>query len=162
MNTVFRHLFHYHFSENKRVLNLVRKLESKQLHEEVKYSIGSIMNHVQHLVYVDDGWLSDIADLVPLIDDPKELGLEALMDFTMDIEKRMFTFLSEQTDDDFFKQPIKDGEDKDLYLWQILFHMVNHGTDHRAQLHRLLHDQGVTTHSQDYVFHAYDNPVTSP
>lgn len=162
MNIVFRHLFHYHFSENKRVLDLVRKLESKQLHEEVKYSIGSIMNHVQHLVYVDDGWLSDIADLVPLIDDPKELGLEALMDFTMDIEKRMFTFLSEQTDDDFFKQPIKDGEDKDLYLWQILFHIVNHGTDHRAQLHRLLHDQGVPTHSQDYVFHAYDNPVTSP
>lgn len=160
MNTVFRHLFQYHFSENKRVFDLVRKLESKQLHEEVKYSIGSIMNHVQHLVNVDDGWLSDIADLVPLIDDPKELGLEALMDFTMDIEKRMFTFLSEQTDEDFFKQPIKDGEDKDLYLWQILFHIINHGTDHRAQLHRLLHDQGLKTQSQDYVFHAYDNPVT--
>jgi uncharacterized damage-inducible protein DinB len=160
VNTVFRHLFQYHFSENKRVFDLVRKLESKQLHEEVKYSIGSIINHVQHLVNVDDGWLSDIADLVPLIDDPKELGLEALMDFTMDIEKRMFTFLSEQTDEDFFKQPIKDGEDKDLYLWQILFHIINHGTDHRAQLHRLLHDQGLKTQSQDYVFHAYDNPVT--
>lgn len=159
MKTVFRHLFEYHFSENKRILELVGKLESKQLHEEVKYSIGSIMNHVQHLVNVDDGWLSDIADLVPLIDDPKELGLEALMDFTIEIEKRMFTFLSEQSDEDFFKKPISEGDDKDLYLWQILFHVVNHGTDHRAQLHRLLHDQGVKTASQDYVFHAYEHPV---
>jgi len=156
---VFNHLFHYHFSENKRLLALAQQLESKQLHDEVKYSIGSIMNHLQHLVNVDDGWLSDISELVPFIDDPKELGLDALMEFTLDIEKRMFSYLAEQSDDDFFRQPIKDGEDKELYLWQILFHVINHATDHRAQLHRLLHDQGVKTESQDYVFHAYEHPA---
>lgn len=117
------------------------------------------MNHLAHLVYVDDGWLSDIADLVPLLDKPKELGLEALMDFTLDIEKRMYTFLDGQSDEEFFRKPITDGEDKDLYLWQILFHIVNHGTDHRSQVHRLFHDQGVKTQSQDYVFHTYHNPV---
>lgn len=159
MNQLFTHLFHYHFKENKRILEIAKTVDVEKLHQEVNYSIGSIMNHLAHLVYVDDGWLSDIADLVPLLDDPKELGLEALMDFTLDIEKRMFTFLSEQTDEDFFRKPITDGEDKDLYLWQILFHIINHGTDHRAQLHRLLHDQGVKTQSQDYVFHAYENPV---
>ncbi|MGA1247938.1 MAG: DinB family protein [Candidatus Nanopelagicales bacterium] len=159
MKLTFEHLFQYHFSENKRVLEIAKSLSNEQLHQEVKYSLGSIMNHLAHLVYVDDGWLSDIANLVPLLDHLKELGLEALMDFTLDIEKRMATFLSEQTDEDFFRKPITDGEDKDLYLWQILFHIINHGTDHRAQLHRLLYDQGVTTQSQDYVFHAYDNPV---
>lgn len=117
------------------------------------------MNHLAHLVYVDDGWFSDIADLVPLIDEPQEFLLEALMDFTMDLEKRMFTFLSDQNDDDFFRKPINEGDDKDLYLWQILFHIINHGTDHRAQLHRLLHDQGVKTESQDYAFHAHEHPV---
>lgn len=159
MKQAFNHLFHYHFSENKRVLEIAKRLDNEQLHEEVEYSIGSIMNHLKHLVYVDDGWLSDIADLVPLSDEPQEFMLEALMDFTMEVEKRMFTFLSEQSDDDFFRKPISDGEDKDLYLWQILFHMINHGTDHRAQLHRLLDDQGVKTDSQDYVFHAYEHPV---
>ena len=159
MKVTFEHLFQYHFSENKRVLEIAQGLSNEQLHQEVKYSLGSIMNHLAHLVYVDDGWLSDIANLVPLLDHLKALGLEALMDFTLDIEKRMVTFLSEQTDEDFFRKPITDGEDKDLYLWQILFHIINHGTEHRAQLHRLLHDQGVTTQSQDYVFHAYDNPV---
>jgi uncharacterized damage-inducible protein DinB len=50
------------------------------------------------------------------------------------------------------------GEDKDLILWQVLLHVVNHGTDHRAQLLRLLNDLGVETTSQDYVFYMYDNP----
>ncbi|NOK62014.1 MAG: hypothetical protein GFH23_1086650n1, partial [Chloroflexi bacterium AL-N1] len=49
-----------------------------------------------------------------------------------------------------------EGEDKDLVLWQVLLHVVNHGTDHRAQLLRLLHDLGVRTTSQDYIFYVYD------
>ena len=57
------------------------------------------------------------------------------------------------------------GEDDDrlrrvrLRLWQVLLHVVNHGTDHRAQALRLLNDLGVETKSQDYVFHVYDHPV---
>jgi uncharacterized damage-inducible protein DinB len=39
----------------------------------------------------------------------------------------------------------------------VLLHVANHGTDHRAQLLRLLHDLGVKTTSQDYIFHVYDN-----
>jgi uncharacterized damage-inducible protein DinB len=35
--------------------------------------------------------------------------------------------------------------------------VVNHGTDHRAQILRLLHDFGVNTTGQDYIFYVYDN-----
>ena len=37
--------------------------------------------------------------------------------------------------------------------------MVNHGTDHRAQLLRNLNDLGVKTAYQDYIFYAYENLV---
>jgi len=47
--------------------------------------------------------------------------------------------------------------DEDLILWQVLLHVVNHGTDHRAQLLRLLNDLGVRTTSQDYIFYVYEN-----
>ena len=50
-------------------------------------------------------------------------------------------------------------EDADLYVWQVLLQLVNHGTDHRAQLLRCLHDMGIKTVSQDYIFYAYDVPV---
>ena len=56
-----------------------------------------------------------------------------------------------------FERPFEDGEDKDFILWQVLLHVVNHGTDHRAQLLRVLNDLGVKTTSQDYILYVYDN-----
>ena len=53
---------------------------------------------------------------------------------------------------------IAEGEDKDLILWQVLLHVVNHGTDHRAQLLRWLNDLGVNTEYQDYIFYVYGYP----
>ena len=46
-------------------------------------------------------------------------------------------------------------EDRALIVWQVLLHVVNHGTDHRAQLLRRLNDLGVETTSQDYIFYVY-------
>jgi len=67
-------------------------------------------------------------------------------------------YLVELRDDMLFDKPIKEpDEDKDLMLWQVLIHVVNHGMDHRAQILRLLHDLGVKTTSQDYIFYAYGN-----
>jgi uncharacterized damage-inducible protein DinB len=76
------------------------------------------------------------------------------------IEQRMRDFLAALQDEMLFQKPFPDHpEDKDLILWQVLVHIVNHGTDHRAQLLRLLNDLGVNTESQDYVFYAYEHPL---
>ncbi len=69
----------------------------------------------------------------------------------------MRAYLAELRDAMLFERPFADGEDKDLILWQVLLHVVNHGTDHRAQLLRLLNDLEVPTTSQDYIFYVYDN-----
>jgi uncharacterized damage-inducible protein DinB len=56
-----------------------------------------------------------------------------------------------------FEKPIQEPiEDRNLAVWQVLIHVINHGTDHRAQILRILHDLGVKTTSQDYVFYVYD------
>jgi uncharacterized damage-inducible protein DinB len=74
------------------------------------------------------------------------------------VEQSMRDYLAVLRDDTLFDKPIKEPEeDKDLIVWQVLLHVVNHGTDHRAQLLRLLNDLGVKTTSQDYIFHVYDN-----
>jgi uncharacterized damage-inducible protein DinB len=71
----------------------------------------------------------------------------------------MRAYLAELRDDMLCNKPIKEPEeDQDLCVWQVLLHVVNHGTDHRAQLLRLLNDLGVETSSQDYIFYVYDNP----
>ena len=70
----------------------------------------------------------------------------------------MRDYLAELRDDNLFDKPIEEPEeDKDLFVWQVLLHVANHGTDHRAQILRLLNDLGVKTTSQDYIFYVYDN-----
>jgi uncharacterized damage-inducible protein DinB len=74
------------------------------------------------------------------------------------VEQSMRDYLAELRDDMLFDKPIEDPEeDKNLMVWQVLLHVVNHGTDHRAQLLRVLNDMGVKTNSQDYIFYVYDN-----
>jgi uncharacterized damage-inducible protein DinB len=71
----------------------------------------------------------------------------------------MRDYLAALRDEMLFDQPIEEpDEDRGLIVWQVLLHVVNHGTDHRAQLLRLLSDLGVETTSQDYIFYVYDNP----
>ena len=45
----------------------------------------------------------------------------------------------------------------DMLVWEVLFHVLNHGTDHRAQVLSMLNQQhGVKTFPQDYVFFIWD------
>jgi uncharacterized damage-inducible protein DinB len=72
------------------------------------------------------------------------------------VEQMMRAYLAGLRDDMLVDKPIKEPEeDKDLIVWQVLLHVVNHGTDHRAQILRLLNDLGVETTSQDYIFYVY-------
>jgi Uncharacterized protein conserved in bacteria, COG2318 len=73
------------------------------------------------------------------------------------IEAQMRAYLAQLRDDMLFARPIVEpAEDRDLMVWQVLIHVVNHGTDHRAQMLRALYDFGVETTSQDYIFFAYE------
>ena len=65
----------------------------------------------------------------------------------------MRAYLAALGDEMLFAKPIKEPEeDKDLIVWQVLLHVANHGTDHRAKLIRVLNDLGIKTTSQDYIF----------
>jgi uncharacterized damage-inducible protein DinB len=39
--------------------------------------------------------------------------------------------------------------------WQALMHIANHGTDHRAQVLRALHDFGAPTFDQDFILYLW-------
>jgi uncharacterized damage-inducible protein DinB len=74
------------------------------------------------------------------------------------VEQRIRGYLAALQDQMLFDTPIEEpDEDRVLIVWQVLLHVVNHGTDHRAQLLRLLNELGIKTTSQDYIFYVYDN-----
>ena len=158
----FRHFYDYHFTENRKLWDsYVTPLSLEQFTQHVDYSHGSVRDQIVHLINADELWFSELRGVEPsepfppsTFDDRKII--RAHWD---EVEQNMRDYLAELRDDMLFDKPIEEPEeDKDLIVWQVLLHVANHGTDHRAQLLRLLNDLGVKTTSQDYIFYVYDHP----
>ncbi|HTP03272.1 MAG TPA: DinB family protein [Anaerolineales bacterium] len=157
----FRHLYGYHFSENRAMWDrYVASLTQEQFTQEAGYSHGSVRNQLVHMVSADQTWFTPLRGLsVPDMMDPARFDdRNALRAYWDGLEGDMRAYLAALRDDMLFTRPFGAGEDENLILWQVLIHVVNHGTDHRAQLLRLLNDMGVKTVSQDYIFYVYDHP----
>lgn len=158
----FRHFYDYHFAENRSIWdNYVTQLSQEQFTQEVNYSHGSVREQIVHLMSVDEVWFSELQGVDPSEPLPSDSldDRESIRAHWDSVEQGMRAYLAELRDDMLFDKPIEEPEeDKELIVWQVLLHVVNHGTDHRAQLLRLLNDLGIKTVSQDYIFYVYDNP----
>ena len=156
----FLHFYDYHFNENRSIWDsYITQLSFEQFTQAADYSHGSVRDQIIHLMNVDEAWFSDLRGdefpepYKPADADDRE-NIRARWD---NVEQNMRDYLANLQDGMLLDKPLE-GEDKDLILWQVLLHVVNHGTDHRAQLLRLLNDLGIKTVSQDYIFYVYDNP----
>jgi uncharacterized damage-inducible protein DinB len=157
----FRHFYNYHFAENRKLWDAcVTSLSHEQFTQAAAYSHGSVRDQIVHLLSVDEVWFSGLQGvepsepLPPATYDDRQL-IRAHWD---KVEHNMRAYLAALRDDMLFDKPIKEPEeDRELMVWQVLLHVVNHGTDHRAQTLRLLNDLGVKTTSQDYIFYVYEN-----
>jgi uncharacterized damage-inducible protein DinB len=157
----FRHFYNYHFSENRTIWDThIMSLSQEQFTQPANYSIGSVQNQIVHLISVDDIWFSPLRGVeIPESLNPADFDDRKIIRAHWDrVEQNMRDYLANLRDDMLTEKPFAEGEDKDLILWQVLLHVVNHGTDHRAQILRLLYDLGAKTVSQDYIFYVYDNP----
>lgn len=157
----FRHFYDYHFTENRKLWDsYVTPLSPEQFTQHVDYSHGSVRDQIVHLISADDMWFSELRGVGPSEPIPPTNfdDREIIRAHWDRVERSMRDYLAELRDEMLFNKPIEEPEeDKDLIVWQVLLHVANHGTDHRAQLLRLLNDLGVKTASQDYIFYVYDN-----
>ena len=157
----FRHFYNYHFAENRKVWEHVASLTFEQFNQPIGYSRGSVREQVVHLLDVEDVWFSELQGTQPGDPLPETVTADdrdAIRAHWDNVEEKVRAYLAALQDEQLFSKPITDPEeDKNLIVWQVLLHVVNHATDHRAQLLRALHDLGVDTKSQDYIFYVYEN-----
>lgn len=149
----FRKLFEYHFAANRKVWDqCVTGLTDEQYTRALDYSVGSVRNQAVHLYNIDDRWFSglrgqEVPRFLNPVHFPRRDTLRQRWDET---ETAMRAYLTALSDDDLehvIFEPLK--------VWEVLFHVLNHGTDHRAQLLAALHQLGAATFPQDYVFFAW-------
>ncbi|MFN8374104.1 MAG: DinB family protein [Anaerolineae bacterium] len=156
----FRYFYNYHFAENRKTWDYyITSLSDEQFTQEVNYSHGSVRNHIVHLMSVDDTWFSGLRGVeIPELLEPAQFTDRKLIRAQWDeVERKMRDYLAALRDEMLITKPL-DGEDKNLLVWQVLLHVVNHATDHRAQILRVISDLGVRTGPQDYIFYVYDHP----
>jgi len=156
---LFRHFYGYHFAENRKIWDAyIVPLSDRKFTQEMGYSIGSVRNQIVHLVSVDEAWFSGMrGDPIPDWLDPADFDDRGKLRAHWDlVEQKMRADLAALQDEDLFDQPFLEEEDRGLFRWQALLQAANHGTDHRAQILRLLNDLGVETTAQDYIFYVYE------
>lgn len=157
---IFRQYYAYHFAENRALWNdHIVHLSHASFAQPSRYSHGSIQKHILHLIEVEEVWFAGLRG----VEFPDPLDSHAFSDYDKiraywdGVEVNTQRFLDSLTESGLYDQPLE-GEDKNLRVWQVLLQVVNHGTDHRAQILRALHDLGRKTSSQDFIFYAYTHP----
>jgi uncharacterized damage-inducible protein DinB len=157
----FRHFYEYHFMENRKIWDHdITSLSYEQFTQDIGYSQGSVRDQLIHLMSADEIWFCELQGFEPSepLSPATTDDRESIRTHWDRIEQNMRAYLANLQDEMLFDRPIEEPEeDQDLVVWQVLLHVVNHGTDHRAQLLRNLNDLGVKTESQDYIFYVYDH-----
>ncbi len=159
----FRYLYDYHYAENRKLWDCAASLTPEQFTQPLNYSHGSVRDQIVHLIEAEDAWFSDLrhghfSEPAGRINPDNLPDRPAIRAYGDQVEQRVREYLAALRDDMLFTKPLS-GEDEDLTLWQVLLHVANHGTDHRAQTLRLLNDLGVETMYQDFVFYIYGHPM---
>ncbi len=147
-------LFEYHYARNREIWASMMTLSEAQFMQDVPYSHGSLQQQWIHMIDDDAKWLAFLmgANMARLatFDYPTRESVKLAYD---KIEASALDFVA-QVDETILKLVYQwhvphMAEIQYVAGWEVLLHMVNHGTDHRAQILRILHDFGAPSSDQD-------------
>lgn len=156
-------LYRYHLWAQALVWECIMTLTDAQFVQPVAYSIGSIRNQVVHQTSVDRRWFARLRGL----DTPAHLAADtfetcASIRQVWDADGREHLAWLENLAEDVLQDRVHialphRGISVQQPLWQLVTHVVNHGTDHRAQILVALHGMGAPTVEQDMMFYLWSH-----
>jgi len=153
-------LFDYHYDSFDRIRQCAAALSQDQFVAGSSYSVGSVRNQLAHCLMVDICWLARLNRQPPpemeYADFPDQATLWREWN---KVRQQVMAYVNrlnaEELDEVVDLQFPDRGGFRRSRRWQILFHMVNHGTDHRAQILALLGGLGAATFEQDLILHLW-------
>ena len=156
-------IFDYHYGMFDSVWACAAQLSNAQFVEDNGYSLGSVRNHLVHCMNVDDRWIARLRGLpMPEWQEDENFPDQASARAEWQIiRERVLENVRAFTDDDLaevipLSLPHRFPEPKWNTRRDVLLHMVNHGTDHRAQILARLHELGAKTIEQDLMLYLWD------
>jgi uncharacterized damage-inducible protein DinB len=153
---IFHKHFEYTFYTDRLVWDYVMKLTDDQFYRPNTYSLGSVHEQVVHMMTVQEVWLARIhgqqLSMAVGADFPQRDQIRAHWDTVEDAWRSYLARLDEPELRRVVVARTSRGDVFEEVVWEILLHVVNHTTDHRAQLLAAMHAAGGETVAQDWIF----------
>ena len=135
-------LFHYNDWANDRVLEVAEKLSTEQLREAKELGWGSLRGTLTHLMDAEIAWreLLSKGEFVDYLQPEAFADVAAIRQRWQEERAGFWRWLERLSDEDLLGAVsyAAEGETRYRLLWQCLAHLVNHGTQHRAECAAIL------------------------
>lgn len=148
MQTILRTMVDYNYAEHRQLWQIVADLDEATFLQAPGYSIGCIQQEVVHIIRADRLWLSRAMETSDLTLLPYETVDRGEIRQAWDIlECDVRSFLDSLSDQDLQRQ-VTYPNTRDIvqkrHVFELLLHICNHGTVHRAEMCAILHILGHT------------------
>jgi uncharacterized damage-inducible protein DinB len=149
---LFKMFVEYHVDMTRRVWESIDKVTEEQFLVDDVYSRGSIRNLMVHLTNTDSNWLAGLKNIPEDQDAPRKkyedypdrANVRAYWEETA---KDVKAYLEKVAEIELDENPTDIPNPR----WQVLLHMINHGTDHRSTVLQKLHELDAPTFDQDFI-----------
>ena len=134
---------------NEKFCEFLKALPEVDLHREITSSFSSVHKTVFHIYGAQNIWISRLHGTSPAAFPVSDsvTPSEALQKL-IDTSKQLVSFIEHSTDES-LQERIRyknlAGEEFESSIWEIMQHVVNHGTYHRGQLVTMLRQLGHET-----------------
>ncbi|HMD48157.1 MAG TPA: DinB family protein [Bryobacteraceae bacterium] len=140
---------------SQRLLDAAAKLSPEELTRDFKTADKCVLDTLVHVYAADRIWLSRVlAEPRATFVDPEDRDLTLLQSEWPALQQRWKLWLRDFGDGDEARQiSYKDlrGNPYTQPVWQIVLHLVNHGTHHRGQVSGFLRAMGQTPPALDLI-----------
>jgi uncharacterized damage-inducible protein DinB len=153
----FRLLYDYNSWANHGTLDACATLNAEQFTRDLSSSFRSVRDTLAHICGVEWLWLErwhgrSHNALPPAGEYP---NLQALRGRWEEVERDLLDFVASLSPEDpqrIIQHKTTQGVVQSALLWQMLQHLVNHGTYHRGQVATLLRQLGTKPLSTDMIY----------
>ena len=149
-------LFDYNYWANKKILTLSAGVSLEQFNAPASFPYGGLRGTLIHILDAEWGWRMYFENDNWNAPDLNEADFPTLASIQVrweEEEGKMRAYLASLRDEDmethrYYKTSA--GEPRDRIFWHCLYHVVNHGTQHRGEAAALLTDFGRSPGDLDF------------
>jgi uncharacterized damage-inducible protein DinB len=157
--THWQELFDYNFWANRRVWACVIAVDQALFDKPLPGDRPSLMAQCIHILSVESWWIHFLqTGVVEFVDDEQFHTQEEVRAVWDQVEANVGTYLAQLTPDELTRtvRPTFWQDPWSVQAWQGMMQVLNHSTDHRAQLLDSIREFGGPTEEQDYLSYLHE------